>query len=322
MALKHLRNGVAVGQSTHKPPYAQRHTLLITMDRNSYDNGILEDPEDSREEFRKLSSQRAPEPDALNRYFTNKLYQAVYGSNKIDNVGGDLDVTIKLCRSVFEGKTTDSDDLWSLSAQGYRDIVQHVKAGLYIFGEITNGDLSEAMILETHRILVNGIDIKERTLAAEYSGRYRQCPAQTLFRQLMHEKQVPSAMKQMIASYKADVLAAAKKGEIDPVALAAKYCHIFVNIHPFVDGNGRMSRLILNAILFKFAGCLIAFGQDESDKALYLGVALSGSLWVTANKVKELGDLPKEPMSKNHGKLASFTLKHALESMQEICDLK
>jgi len=54
----------------------------------------------------------------------------------------------------------------------------------------------------------------------------------------------------------------------DPVALAAKYCHMFVNIiHPFVNGNGRMCRLILNALLLKsMGGSLPAFGQDNGDR--------------------------------------------------------
>jgi len=35
----------------------------------------------------------------------------------------------------------------------------------------------------------------------------------------------------------------------DPVFLAAKYSHRFVAIHPYLDGNGRVSRLLMNLLL-------------------------------------------------------------------------
>ncbi|KAL3249929.1 hypothetical protein ABHI18_011411 [Aspergillus niger] len=34
--------------------------------------------------------------------------------------------------------------------------------------------------------------------------------------------------------------------------MAAKSCNDFVMIHPFANGNGRMRRLISNAILLKY----------------------------------------------------------------------
>lgn len=41
------------------------------------------------------------------------------------------------------------------------------------------------------------------------------------------------------------------KNELHPVALAALLHYKFVRIHPFDDGNGRISRLLMNYILFK-----------------------------------------------------------------------
>ncbi|CEJ91208.1 hypothetical protein VHEMI06936 [[Torrubiella] hemipterigena] len=57
---------------------------------------------------------------------------------------------------------------------------------------------------------------------------------------------------------------------IDPYTSAARYHHQFVMIHPFLDGNGRVARILLNTLLLKHAGHLVAFGLDEHEKAEYL----------------------------------------------------
>ena len=42
------------------------------------------------------------------------------------------------------------------------------------------------------------------------------------------------------------------KRELHPVALAAQAHHKLVAIHPFIDGNGRTARLVMNLVLFQF----------------------------------------------------------------------
>jgi Fic family protein len=159
-------------------------------------------------------------------------------------------------------------------------VFNHVNAATYILAQLGDKkgekDLSEDMILDKHAILTCGIDT-ESTAWQEYSGKYRKCPMQAGFHQFLHEERVPPAMRQMIQDYNADTLKAMKNGEIDPIVLSAKYCHIFVNIHPFEDGNGQMCRLILNAILFKHTCCLVAFGQNEIDRETYRHIAADAS---------------------------------------------
>ncbi|OJJ96298.1 hypothetical protein ASPACDRAFT_47068 [Aspergillus aculeatus ATCC 16872] len=43
-------------------------------------------------------------------------------------------------------------------------------------------------------------------------------------------------------------------------------------IHPFADGNGRMCRLILNAILLKYAGIVISVGENDEGRRQYLDI--------------------------------------------------
>ena len=57
----------------------------------------------------------------------------------------------------------------------------------------------------------------------------------------------PIKMNELIQWYNAEI----EKGELHPVALAALLHYKFVLIHPFDDGNGRISRLLMNYVLLK-----------------------------------------------------------------------
>lgn len=80
---------------------------------------------------------------------------------------------------------------------------------------------------------------------------------------------------------------------IDPIFLAAKYCQEFVMIHPFLDGNRRTCRPILNVVLMKFMGVVIGIGGNEDERPRHLpqsgrGKEGSGELaGLVLGKVKE-----------------------------------
>ncbi len=43
-----------------------------------------------------------------------------------------------------------------------------------------------------------------------------------------------------------------KKSDLHPVVFACEVHYRFVTIHPFVDGNGRTARLLMNLILLQY----------------------------------------------------------------------
>ena len=79
-------------------------------------------------------------------------------------------------------------------------------------------------------------------------------------------------MKELIQEFNEDIAKAEKTHSLDPFTLAAKYCNDFVMIHPFLDGNGRMCRLILNAILLKYAGVVVCLGENDESREEYLAI--------------------------------------------------
>ena len=59
-----------------------------------------------------------------------------------------------------------------------------------------------------------------------------------------------------------------EKGELTAVELASLFHYRYIRIHPFEDGNGRISRLLVNYILHKFDYPMIIVKSE--DKANYL----------------------------------------------------
>lgn len=80
--------------------------------------------------------------------------------------------------------------------------------------------------------------------------------------------------------------------QLHPVVLGAYFHHLFIAIHPFIDGNGRSGRLLLNFILIKNGYPPICIKKEERIKYTnYLESARDGDIVPFLNfiifKVKE-----------------------------------
>lgn len=70
-----------------------------------------------------------------------------------------------------------------------------------------------------------------------------------------------------------------EKKELHPVVLATLLHYNFVRIHPFDDGNGRLSRLLMNYILFKNnLPPVVIKSADKKEYLRVLGEADAGNL--------------------------------------------
>ena len=59
------------------------------------------------------------------------------------------------------------------------------------------------------------------------------------------------------------------KSKLHPVILAAEMHERLVTIHPFIDGNGRTSRLVMNLILLKHGYAIANIKGDATSRLAY-----------------------------------------------------
>ncbi len=86
-------------------------------------------------------------------------------------------------------------------------------------------------------------------------------------------RQVPSAMKDLMSWLSNEL----KKKTIYPPELALRFYTRFEFIHPFADGNGRVGRLLLNAILYKFNyPPVIFFSENHQEHCAAIEQAQEG----------------------------------------------
>jgi fido (protein-threonine AMPylation protein) len=119
-----------------------------------------------------------------------------------------------------------------------------------------------------------------------YAGLYRTANAYANFRDkdgisgkvtFVEPYRLETTMAEFVQDFNADMDAYEASGAgaanaIDAFYLAADVCEDFVCIHPFNNGNGRICRLLLNALLVRFAGFMAPIGETEADREEYLEI--------------------------------------------------
>lgn len=325
-------------------------SFTISQDAG-YDYNILGDvdPDDLYEEFQAnfdgiatcVPSIGEDDNNVLETHYVDVLCRMVFGSNMIENAGASLEITYRMCEGIFKGQggpdeiTEGDPDYQALKAElektkmpsnvvavlrTRREIVQHAKATQHIIHQVAilGKDITEELILETHGFLTHKVDCNDSDLKwHQYSGVYRSTPVVAGLSAFPPSAHVAGLMCAMVSELNADIAEAVTGGSLDPVMLSAKYCHKLVNIHPFADGNGRICRLILNAILLKHCGIMVCLGENEDDKAKYLAIAITG----TMNEMSDLDDHDDNMPAKHWKELATFSLSHATKGARNLINI-
>lgn len=181
----------------------------------------------------KIDSMRPLNQGELNEL--KKWYSVTYTYNSNAIEGNSL--TLEETKMVLEeGITIGGKPLREIF-----EVINHGKAieKLYEFLK-NNQDITEHTIKDVHKVILNKIDDENagiyRKIQVYISGESEVLPP---------AKDIPKLMKELFTWYKKGLT---KK---DVLELIAEWHYKFVKIHPFVDGNGRVARLIVNLMLLK-----------------------------------------------------------------------
>jgi len=200
-------------------------------------------------------------PEQLNSIQSEANIEAVHFSTKLE--GNQL--TLQQVTKALTGqkiKVKEKRDL--------KEILNYSKARAYLFKKVISGEeLSLHLILEAHKILQQGIVI------GGLKGHLRM--AQNVISDARTKKiiymppkpeDVKDLLKGLLSWCKESVLL-----KLSPLIISPIFHYQFVTIHPFMDGNGRLGRLLSNFILaasgFEVAQYAALEKKHEEDRKAY-----------------------------------------------------
>ncbi|KJJ85787.1 filamentation induced by cAMP protein fic [Candidatus Omnitrophus magneticus] len=181
------------------------------------------------------------------RPFSNEMNQQIkeyfrigltYSSNALE--GNSL--TISETKVVIEDGLT----IAGKPLREHYEATGHSDAFDYMYTLVTGNTITEEDIKKLHALFY--YRIKE-----EDAGKYRK--VQSIITGSQYPLPKPDALPAMLEKFIKDLPCLKKDNH--PVVYAAKLHKEFVFIHPFVDGNGRVARLLMNTALMQ-AGYIIA----------------------------------------------------------------
>ena len=199
-------------------------------DREGWGDGIMYELIDGK---KRLLDRKKPFPvHTLRSIREHLIVNWIYHSNAIE--GNTL--TLSETKVALEGITVGGKTI-----KEHLEVINHKDAILYVEEIVGRQEpLTEWQIKNIHRLILKGID-------DEHAGVYRK--ENVIIGGAVHippeAVQVPLQMEQFIRWYDG------KGQQLHPVERAAVVHIDFVKIHPFIDGNGRTARLLLNFELMK-----------------------------------------------------------------------
>lgn len=120
------------------------------------------------------------------------------------------------------------------------ETIGHARAYDFMFSLLHAQEITEQDILTMHRLFYSDIDDKQ-------AGVYRTTPV------IITGSKYPVSAPAQIAEDMQELLhwMDTERARLHPVVFAAELHRRFVFIHPFIDGNGRLARLLMNTALIQ-----------------------------------------------------------------------
>lgn len=178
-------------------------------------------------------------PEELEKLVEIAKIQSTEASNAIEGIV----TTSTRIRQLVEEKTAPQNrDEQEIA--GYRDVLNIIHEN---FDAIP---ISQRYILQLHKILYshmnNPMAGKTKSVQNYISATYPDGHVETLFTPLA-PYETPEALDKICEEYNRVI----GNMEVEPLIVVPIFIHDFLCIHPFNDGNGRMSRLLTTLLLYR-----------------------------------------------------------------------
>jgi len=174
---------------------------------------------------------------------------------QVENLKRLFDIDFTYNSTAIEGNTytlqetrivlLDGVTVGGKSTREHLEIINHKEAIDYIerLSKKELIDFTRTDILNIHNLILKGIDL-------ENAGVFRQVPVYVRLKDgITHKFCDPIKIVDEMDQYFNWLFT---KKEIHPILIAAEAHTKLVSIHPFIDGNGRTARLIMNLILIHY----------------------------------------------------------------------
>ena len=209
-------------------------------------------------------------PEELEKLVEIAKIQSTEASNAIEGIV----TTNTRIRQLVEEKTTPRNRNEQEIA-GYRDVLNIIHESFEAI------PITQNYILQLHKILYNHMNNpvagRTKTVQNYISAAYPDGRTQILFTPLS-PYETPEALDRICEEYNRVI----GNLELEPLIAIPVFIHDFLCIHPFNDGNGRMSRLLTTLLLYRsgfYVGKYISLeAKLAGNKDLYYNALLASQI--------------------------------------------
>ena len=194
--------------------------------------------------------------DGFCQFDSNRVEQSLeleytFESNRIEGNTMTLQETNLV---ITEGLTISGK-----SMKEHLEVINHQEAIAYIKNLMQrNSSITEREILSLHNLILRGTH-------PEDAGQYRK--VQVIIEGSSHVPTQPFLISKEMEDY--FIWYEINKSSLHPIILAAEMHERLITIHPFIDGNGRTSRLVMNLILLQHGYSIANIKGDYESKMQY-----------------------------------------------------
>lgn len=215
-------------------------------------------------------------PEELEKLVELSIIQSTEASNEIEGIVTTNQRLIKLINNKTTPKNRNEEEI-----KGYRYALNLVHENYEYM------PISSTTILQLHKEMYQFLNVsfggKFKDTPNEIDAVYPDGTKVVLFKSL-EPYETPEAVERLCKEYDKAI----NEFHIDPLIVIPIFIHDFLCIHPFNDGNGRMSRLLTTLLLYKNGYSISKYISLEKKIQLrkewyYSSLSDSSKNWIDSN---------------------------------------